>query len=292
MTKSIRDNSTTCIIKDLASHPEFETVAEIVSSAFDLATISLWRIATTQGEFVLNIAGKIPELNGGYYLKHMVRSLASVLQLNVIPCKSTYYNMSKHNDAAITLLEKAKIAPSMVIEGLRALCDLGTVSPSLLPNDDMLLELAICQTWTIFLKILNGELPVYDLQELSNFDAPEQIYSREWREQGVGGIAHASSGAYAKLEGKLKLDTSVVLPLQFPDDTAKAQWFLRLMKALLLSRVIAKTPLKNANDIHALEKSMNAFKDRGYEGKDPMKLLIVTHRLWTPKRMAQFAGSI
>ena len=153
----------------------------------------------------------------------------------------------------------------------------------------MMLELAICQAWSIFDLILNGKLPVYDLQERSNFDALKEIYSREWREQGVGGIAHESRGAYLKHKGKL----TPVLPLQFPDVTAKVQWFLRLMKALLLSRVIAKSPLKNnANDIHALEKSLNAFKDKGYEGKDLMKLLIVTHRLWTPKHMEHFVGSI
>ena len=61
------------------------------------------------------------------------------------------------------------------------------------------------------------------------------------------------------------------------------------MKALLLSRVIAKSPLKNANNIHALEKSMIAFKGKGHKGKERMKLLIVTYRLWAPKRMDQFA---
>ena len=275
-------------VERLAPHREFETVAGIASSAFEAgAEIPLWWNAETRDDLVLNIAGKIPELDN-YYLKHMVRSLASVLQLDDIPCRSTYYNMSKHNDAAITLLEKVKVTPSMIIEGLRAHTDLGTANRSLLPDDDMLLELAICQTWAIFDDILIGKLPVYNLQELSNFDALEQIYSREWGEQGVGGIAHASSGAYVKLKGKL----TPARPPPFPDDTAKAQWFLRLMKALLLSRVIAKTPLKNANDIHALEESMNAFKDKGYDGKDLMKLLIVTHRLWTPKRMKQFAGSI
>ena len=59
----------------------------------------------------------------------------------------------------------------------------------------------------------------------------------------------------------------------------------------VLSRVIAKSPLKNANDIHALEKPMIAFKTKGYKGKGLMKLRIVIHRLWTPKR-AQFAEKI
>ena len=147
-----------------------------------------------------------------------------------------------------------------------------------MPDDDMLLELAICQTWPIFLKILNGEWPVYDLQELSNFGALKEIYFAEFSEHGVGCIAHASSSAYYMLKGKL---TPVLLP-QLPDDTARAQWFLRLMKALLLSRVIAKTPLKNANDIHALEEPMIAFKDKGYKGEELIMLLIITHRLCTP----------
>jgi len=291
ISPGMKPDLTTAKVKSLVSHREFDTVAGIVSSAFEAAEIPFWWKAETRDELVCNIAGKIPEL-GNYFGKHMVRSSACVFELDPIKCAKDYYNMSNHNDAAITLLEKAKVTPHMIIEGLRAHTDLGTVNSSLFPDDDMLLELAICQTWTIFDEILIGKLPVYDLRELSNFDAIKEIYSpRPWSEQGVGGIAHASKSAYVKLEGKLKPDTSVG-PLQFNDDTAKAQWFLKLMKALLLSRVIAKTPLKYASDIHALEKSMNAFKDKGYKGKDLVKLLIVTHRLWTPKRMGQFARNI
>ena len=64
------------------------------------------------------------------------------------------------------------------------------------------------------------------------------------------------------------------------------------MKALLVSRVIAKAPLCNANDIRGLSRAKDAFEAKGYENEDLMKLLIVTHRLWTPKRMKQFVGSI
>ena len=64
------------------------------------------------------------------------------------------------------------------------------------------------------------------------------------------------------------------------------------MKALLVSRVIAKAPLCNANDIRGLSRAKDAFEAKGYENEDLMKLLIVTHRLWTPKRMGQFVGSI
>ena len=255
-------------VERLASHPKIETVANSLSSAFDLATgLEYWWKAETRDELVRIIAGKIPELNN-YYLKHMVRSLAYVHRLDDIPCKSTYYNMSKHNDEAIDLFEKAEVTPIMVIEDLRAHNDLSYVNRYFLPDDDMMLELAICQTWSVFVKILNGELPVYDLKELSNFGALEEIYWCEWSERSehsCGGIAHAPSGAYAKLKGKLKPDTSVELPLQFPHDDAKAKWFLRPMKALLKSRIIAKSPLKNANGIHALEKSMNAFKAKGHK---------------------------
>ena len=134
---------------------------------------------------------------------------------------------------------------------------------------------------------------MYDLQELSTFDAIAEIYFCEWSERGNdGGIAHASTSAYGMLKGKLKPETSVVLPLHFTDDKAKAAYFLKLMKALVLGRIIAKLPLGNANDIRALQKSMTAFQDKGYEGKDLVALLITTHRLWTPKRMDQFVRNI
>ena len=111
-TEGIRNDSTTGIINDLVSHSEFEKVVEIVDSAIDLATtLNSWWKAETRDALVRDIAGKIPELNGGYYLKHMVRSLASVLQLDDTPCRSTYYKMSGHNNAATTLLEKAKVKP-------------------------------------------------------------------------------------------------------------------------------------------------------------------------------------
>ena len=64
------------------------------------------------------------------------------------------------------------------------------------------------------------------------------------------------------------------------------------MKALLMSRVIAKAPLCNANDIRGLLRAKAEFEAKGYDGEDLMKLFIVTHRLWTPKRMAQFVRNI
>ena len=102
------------------------------------------------------------------------------------------------------------------------------------------------------------------------------------------GIAHAASWAYKKLGEKkmLNKDSSVVPPLVFKGT------FLPLMKALLVSRVIAKAPLCNANDIRGLRKAKVAFEAKGYKDEDLMKLLIVTHRLWTPKRMEQFVRNI
>ena len=102
------------------------------------------------------------------------------------------------------------------------------------------------------------------------------------------GIIHAASWAYKKLGEKkmLNQDSSVVPPLVFKGT------FLPLMKALLISRVIAKAPLGDANDIRGLVRAKVEFEAKGYEGEDLMKLLIVTHRLWTPKRMAQFKRKI
>ena len=63
------------------------------------------------------------------------------------------------------------------------------------------------------------------------------------------------------------------------------------MKALLLSRVIAKSPLSNASDIRGLQKARVVFVEKGYEDDDLAKLLIITHRLWISKRMMQFADN-
>ena len=72
------------------------------------------------------------------------------------------------------------------------------------------------------------------------------------------GIAHAASWAYEKLNVRklLNQDSSVVLPLDFKGK------FLPLMKALLVSRVIAKAPLCNANDIRGLSRAKGAFEAR------------------------------
>ena len=47
----------------------------------------------------------------------------------------------------------------------------------------------------------------------------------------------------------------------------RAGKLLPLMKALLLSRVIAKAPLCNANGIRGLPLAKGAFEAKGYEGE-------------------------
>ena len=136
---------------------------------------------------------------------------------------------------------------------------------------------------------------MYDFIQLAScndgqFVVLDDIYAREGESTGdLGiGIKHAASWAYKKLgDRKLpKPNSSVVLPLVFKD------MFLPLMKALLRSRVIAKSPLSNASGVRRLSKANAAFEENGYEGKDLVKLLVITHRLWTSKRMGQFADNI
>ena len=72
----------------------------------------------------------------------------------------------------------------------------------------------------------------------------------------------------------------------------KAEYFLKLMKALLKSRVIAKSPLKNASDIRGLYRAKVTLEAKGYTGACLIGLLIATHRLWAFDRMEAFASHI
>ena len=72
----------------------------------------------------------------------------------------------------------------------------------------------------------------------------------------------------------------------------KAEYFLKLMKALLKSRVIAKSPLKNASDIRGLYRAKVTLEAKGYAGAYLIGLLIATHRLWAFDRMEAFASHI
>ena len=126
-----------------------------------------------------------------------------------------------------------------------------------------------------------------DLAELASCNDVLGIYAgaggRIDEELGTG-IAHAASWICMQLNVRklLKPDSSVVLPLVFKGT------FLPLMKALLLSRVIAKAPLSSANDIRGLRRAKDALETKGYRGEGLAKLLIAPHRLWMPKRMARF----
>ena len=112
---------------------------------------------------------------------------------------------------------------------------------------------------------------------------------------GEVGITHSSLAAYNKLNVSL---TPVLrkTPLEFdgafPQTKAKATYFVALMKALVKSGVIAKTPLKNASDIRALYSAKVNLEAKGFHGPDLVGLLVATHRLWTPERMAVFVSNI
>ena len=242
------------------------------------------------------IKGKIPALKY-YELMHLIRSLSYVYVLENIPYNQKYYVMSAHvKKGGIKLVEIGK-KPISVVNYLRVNGELGVVPADILPDDDMVLGLAICQTSTIWEMINHVPTPdrtqkpllIYNLVELASCKDVLGIYAgkNESIHEDGHGIAHAASLAYRKLGDKkmLNQDSSVVLPLDFKGK------FLPLMKALLVSRVIAKAPLCNANDIRGLSRAKDAFEAKGYENEDLMKLLIVTHRLWTPKRMGQFVGS-
>ena len=75
------------------------------------------------------------------------------------------------------------------------------------------------------------------------------------------GISHAATYAYKQI-GRMALltpDSSASLPLLFRGT------FPSLMKALLKSRIIAKSPLGNASDVRALRNAKTKFETKGYE---------------------------
>ena len=145
---------------------------------------------------------------------------------------------------------------------------------------------------------------MYDLFDLSNCDALKGIYWGEWQSaigdgeigNGEVGIEHSSLAAYDKLHSSLT-SISMKTPLEFAGaflerTKAKATYFVKLMKALVLSRVVAKTPLKNASDIRALYDAKVNLEAKGFHGADLIGLLVATHRLWTPGRMGVFVSKI
>ena len=141
-------DDTTSVIEAIVCHPAFPELADDIKTAFD----GPWT-ANTRGLLVRALTGKIPQL-GGYYLKYMIHSLSYVYKLSEIPCRDTYCNMSNE---AIKILEAGEIKPSDVINYTRDVGDLGTVTDGILPDDDMALELALCQTYGIFKKLVEDD---------------------------------------------------------------------------------------------------------------------------------------
>ena len=205
----------------------------------------------------------IPGLSG-YYTKHMVRSLSYVYGLDNTPCSEAYYNTSGHNDKATEQLKELKTTPGKLIRYLRLDDEHVPVDERTLPDGDMALELEICQTASIWNGTNDGQgtgpgrvmLPVFGLVQLAScnvgqFDVLTEVHEPRGGVVGLDtdiGISHAATYAYKQLGNMMLLmpDSSVSLPLVFRGA------FPALMKALLKSRIIAKSPLGNASDVRAL----------------------------------------
>ena len=163
--------------------------------------------------------------------------------------------MSDHTKQAIKILEDAGKKP---IGAMNYMCDdddIGSVPADILPDDDMALELALCQTMTILIRIKEGKSHRYDHKDLAAFNTLKEIYARAGEtigDHGIG-IEHAASWAYDKLDKWLNFMLMAGIRRTgfwaWMDPASKADFFIEFMKALLLSHVIAKSPLSNANDI-------------------------------------------
>ena len=80
------------------------------------------------------------------------------------------------------MLAAGNIKPSGIIGYLRDDDELGVVDEVLLPDDDMALELVICQTYGIFKKLVEDDkTKVYGFPDLANINAIIEIYGPEWR---------------------------------------------------------------------------------------------------------------
>ena len=141
---SIIKGSTTAAICRLSSHAMFNAVADVVAVVF----ADRWK-SETRADLIRDIDGQIPDL-AGYYIKHMVRSLAYVFSLDEIPCYNEWYGMTDHTKDAVNILENGKIKPSGVVDYMRRDGDIGIVDSRILPGDDMSLTLAICQAKSVW----------------------------------------------------------------------------------------------------------------------------------------------
>ena len=192
--------TSTAVVERLSSHEKFMSVVAEIANAFD----GHWN-SDTRDRLVGDIEHTIPDLYAGYYLKHMIRSLSCVSGLDGIPRRDTYFKMSRHNTDAIQMLVNAGWRPSDIIDYMRNDSDgLGVVNDATLVDDDMVLELVICQAKSVWDAINYGKSPVYDLYKLADYDALTEIYKNKWQStigdgkisNGEVGITHSSLDAY------------------------------------------------------------------------------------------------
>jgi len=79
------DFTSTAIVTRMSSHEMFMSVVTKIKIAFD----GRWN-SETRDRLVGDIAYKIPDLDSGYFLKHMIRSVSYVSGLDAIPCRDKY----------------------------------------------------------------------------------------------------------------------------------------------------------------------------------------------------------
>ena len=128
--------------------------------------------------------------------------------------------MSNHANQAVSMLEKIGKKPIGAMNYLRDDDELGSVPAGILPDDDMVLDLVICQTKTvrgaIHLERTPKRSPLLVCRSSSRhatttcFDVLG-IYAGacESTEEDGNGIAHAASWAYDKLGDKKAAQTGL-----------------------------------------------------------------------------------
>ena len=144
-TRDIRAGAKVQIVTEIVRSEQFSRVARKLSAAF----ASEWT-AVTRDALVADVAGKLPHF-ANYFVKHPTRSLSYIYELPSIPTAENFYTMSQHNNAVIQMFQSAGTTPRDIMTQLRKDDDIGKAVPEvLLPDDDMALELAICQTASIW----------------------------------------------------------------------------------------------------------------------------------------------
>ena len=123
-----------------------------------------------------------------------------------------------------------------------------------IPDDDMLMELWLCQVKIVY----NAATPETrdHLDDLVSLDALNKIYEAKWNESTERGIVHSSLAAYKQ-----------IAELKLLEPTGSREFnFANLMVSLLKSRVIGKALLGDAADIQRLIKAKAILEEKGYAG--------------------------